>query len=228
MTDAVDTGSTPTDSGTVAPATTAPEAPAATTLAEAAPAAEQTQVQPADKPADEVKTEAKEGETEAKADDKPGAPEEYGEFAMPEGIALDTELGGELKTIAKELNLTQEQAQKLADLGAKQAQKSQASHADALAAARETWANDAKADKEFGGEKFLENMAVAKKAVDAYASKDLKVLLDQTGLGNHPEMIRLFHKVGQTISEDRFDGGRRTPVGAQTTAERLYGTTTKQ
>lgn len=216
MTDSVATESTPTDSGT-------PVVPAAeTTLITSAetPAAEQTNTEaPAEKPAAEAATEAKTKEPQ-------GAPEEYADFTMPEGVTFDAELGGDIKAIAKELNLTQAQAQKLADLGLKHGQKVSSTHAEQLAQARETWANEAKADKEYGGEKFGENMAVAKKAVDAYASAELKDLLNQTGLGNHPEMIRLFHKVGLTISEDRFDGGRSThSAGQQSAAQRLYGNT---
>ncbi len=219
MSDTVETGANPTESGTAAPA-------AETTLITSAetPAAEQTPTEapteaPTDKPAEGT-------ETEAKKDEPQGAPEEYAEFTMPEGVEFDAELGGDIKAIAKELNLTQDQAQKLADLGLKHGQKAASTQVEQLAKARETWANEAKADKEFGGEKFGENMATAKKAVDAYASSALKDLLNQTGLGNHPEMIRLFHKVGQAISEDRFDGGRSAAQGsAQTAAERLYGNT---
>lgn len=217
MSDPVTTESAPIDSGNT------PAAPAAdTTLITSAekPAVEQTNPEaPADKPA--------EGEDPKAKEDKPqGAPEEYADFTMPDGVEFDAELGGDIKAIAKELNLTQEQAQKLADLGLKHGQKLTSTHAEQLAQARETWANEAKADKEYGGEKFGENMAVAKKAVDAYASPELKSLLNETGLGNHPEMIRLFHKVGLTISEDRFDGGRGTHnAGQQSAAERLYGNT---
>lgn len=223
MSDTATTGQTPTDPGTAAPAaepTTLITEPAAT------PAVEQTQTEaPTDKPA-EVDPNAKpEGEAEAKPEDKPaGAPETYEDFTLPEGVTLDAELGTDLKAIAKDLNLPQEQAQKLADLALKHGQKLANTQAEQLAAARNTWANESKADKEFGGDKFEANMAVAKKAADTYASDSLKALLDQTGLGNHPEIIRLFHKVGQTISEDRFDGGRSThSAGQQTAAERLYG-----
>lgn len=223
MSDAATTGQTPTDPGTAAP-TEAAAAPAqGTTLLDgaAAPEGEQQTQQP--DAAAEGSTEAKEGEAEAKPQ---GAPEEYADFSLPEGYTLDAELGGELKTLAKELNLTQEQAQKLADLGAKQSSKFQSVQAEALKAAQETWAAEAKADKDYGGDKFGENIATAKKALDTFGNDALKTMLNETGLGNHPEVIRFFVKAGKAISEDRFVAGDRAPRVADA-ARVLYGNTTK-
>ena len=212
-------GSTPTD-----PTGAAPAAQPATLLADpaaapAAPAAEPAKEAPAtEAPADEPAE-----KSEEKPAEKPVAPAEYEAFKLPEGYTMDEELGGDLKTFAKANNLTQEQAQALADLGAKQAQKFQATQADALAQARTTWEAEAKADKEYGGDKFGENLAVAQKAMAAYASPELKTLLNQTGLGSHPEFIRLMVKAGQAISEDRLDTGRQAPVASKSAADRLYG-----
>ncbi|MGO8944260.1 MAG: hypothetical protein ACLQJ7_11380, partial [Syntrophobacteraceae bacterium] len=45
------------------------------------------------------------------------APSEYAEFTIPEGTTLDEQTATEFKGLAKELDLTQEQAQKLLDFG---------------------------------------------------------------------------------------------------------------
>jgi hypothetical protein len=226
MSDAATTGQQPTDTGTAAPADTTmlTDTTSATTDT---PATEQ-QTQPNNGEQDNPDGKAGES-TETKADDadKPqGAPEEYADFSMPEGVELDAEIGGEFKTLAKELNLSQDAAQKFADLGAKQAQKFAQAQADAMAQARQTWAEEARADKEFGGDKFDENLAHAKKAMDTFGSDELRRLLNETGLGNHPEVLRVFVKAGKAISEDRFVPGERAR-STQTTAQRLYGNTTK-
>lgn len=221
MTDTAVTESTSTDSGT-----TAAQTDATTVLTDSAKTAAPEQQTDA---TTEAKPENGEPAGESDADKSQGAPEEYAEFTMPEGVEFDAELGGDLKSFAKEQNLSQEQAQKLADLGAKQLQKFQALQADAVAQARETWQSEARADKEYGGDKFDESLASAKKAVDAFATPELKTLLNQTGLGNHPELIRFMVRAGQAISEDRFDGGRGvTTSTAQSTAQRLYGNTTSK
>jgi hypothetical protein len=158
-----------------------------------------------------------------KPGDKPaGAPEQYEDFTAPEGVKLDAEVSGEFKSLAKELNLPQETAQKVADLGVKLAQKWQAQQTAALGEAAAKWATDSQADKEFGGDKLQENLATAKKALDTFGSPELKTLLNESGLGNHPEVIRLLFKAGTAISEDRLVAGKSGTTPAATTAQRMF------
>lgn len=149
---------------------------------------------------------------EAKDDTKPeGAPEAYEPFTMPEGVELDTELLGEFSPVLKELNLPQAAAQKVIDFAPKLIEKTTSTVLDAVGMAdRHEWANTAKADKELGGEKFAENLSVAKKAMDAFGTPELRVVLNKTGLGNHPELLRAFYRAGKQISEDAFMPGGKT------------------
>lgn len=133
---------------------------------------------------------------------------EIQDFQMPEGMQLDEELAGELKTFAKEKNLSQEDAQKVADLGVKLLQKQQ----DAFTQVRNDWAEASKTDKEIGGEKFAENLAVANKAIEAFATPEFVKFLQESGLGNHPEMVRAWHRVGKKISEDTLVTGAAAPA----------------
>lgn len=159
----------------------------------------------------------------AKADDKPaGAPEQYEDFKAPDGVKLDTDAAGEFKSLAKELNLSQEQAQKVADQGAKLMQKWQAQQAQQMSETAAKWATDSQTDKEFGGDKLQENLAVAKKALDTFGSPQLKTLLNESGLGNHPEVIRMLFKAGTAISEDRMVGGKTGGAAVETAAQRMY------
>lgn len=130
-----------------------------------------------------------------------GAPEKY-EFKAPDGVTLDTDLVAGLEGIAKDLKLSQADAQRIADLGVKLSQK-HAATADAEAKAQLTeWETQAKADKEFGGTKFAENLGIAKTAMTNFGSPALVEFLNDSGLGSHPEVIRMFLKVGKAISED--------------------------
>lgn len=63
------------------------------------------------------------------------------------------------------------------------------------------WGKDAQADAEIGGDKYAENVAVASKAIEAFGSPELRNLLNESGLGNHPEMIRFAFKAGASLSE---------------------------
>jgi hypothetical protein len=144
-------------------------------------------------------------------------PEAY-DLKMPEGVELDQAATTEFTAIAKELKLDQAAAQKLADIGAKMAQR----QADAHAQLVETWTEQVKTDKEIGGDKLAENLGVARKAIDTFGSPELKALLNSTGLGNHPEVVKLAFKVGKAISEDGFVSG--SPKGNTTNdpAKKLF------
>ena len=160
--------------------------------------------------------------TDAKAGDKPtGAPENYEDFKTPEGVTLNGEVTTEFKTLAKELNLTQESAQRVADLGAKMMQNWASQLTEAIKKMHADWINGTKGDKEIGGDKLDENLAVAKKALDAFGTPELRTLLNESGIGNHPEIIRVFYRAGKAISEERvLTGG--APAPTKTTAQRMY------
>ncbi|MBR0568368.1 hypothetical protein J5J83_19780 [Azoarcus sp. L1K30] len=148
-------------------------------------------------------------------------PDQYADFTFEDGGAIDQELAGDIKATAKDLGLTQAQAQKLADLAAKRTAAANTQQQEMIAKARTEWADQARADSEFGGEALESNLATAKKALDTFGSPELKALLNESGLGNHPEIIRAFYRAGKAISEDRIvtggAGGQRAPD-----ARRLY------
>lgn len=151
-------------------------------------------------------------------DDGAKAPEAY-ELKAPEGVELDKDAVSEFTTLAKELKLSGEHAQKLADIAVKMQQR----HAEAHANTVREWEAASRADKEFGGDAFDTNVAVARKAIDAFGSAELKNLLNSTGLGNHPEVLRAFYKAGKAISETSFvSSGGRAPTGVRDPAKSLY------
>ena len=61
----------------------------------------------------------------------------------------------------------------------------------------EDWGNEMK--KEYGTA-YDEKVGMARRAVRAFGSDQLTDLLNNTGLGNHPEMIRAFAKIGAELS----------------------------
>jgi hypothetical protein len=187
-----DSQAAPADATSTAasPAAASPS-PAATPEASTTPAAS-TDV----KPAEAAKTDD--------ANAKPGEPakEVVYEFKMPDGVELKSEAVDELKATAKEFGLTQEQAQRIADLGVKQAQGFAAQLAEQQKSLTTQWAEETTTDKEIGGDKLSENLGVAKKALDSFGTPALKTLLNQSGLGNHPEVVRFMVKAGKAISED--------------------------
>lgn len=159
-------------------------------------------------------------EAEPKAEEataKVEAPESY-EFVMPEGVEIDEQAAGEFSEIAKELKLPQDQAQKLVDLYAKRVQGQLETHKATV----ESWATAVKADKEIGGDKLPESLSTARKAVETFGTPELKNLLNTTGLGNHPEFVKLMYRAGKAISEDRFVIGGESGAVNTDIARSLY------
>ena len=162
----------------------------------------------------------KEGDGKADADK---TPLEYTDFAVPDGMQIDDALLGQFKPIAQELGLNQDQAQKFVSMYAEKVNADQKAWADQVA----SWADESRSDTEFGGAKFDENLGTAIKAVQAFGSPKMLDLLNTTGLGNHPEMLRFCLRVGAALGEDKT----LTPGAASSrqlsAAEVLYGNSTK-
>ncbi len=160
--------------------------------------------------------EGEQGKTESKPE---GAPETY-EFQQAEGTApIDPQVLEQFAEVAKELNLPQDQAQKMID---KVAPVIQARQAEQIAAVQEQWAETSRADKEFGGDGLNENLATAKKALDTFGTPELRTLLHESGMGNHPEVIRFMVRTGKAISEDRLVVGSAPGQPQAGDAKRFY------
>jgi len=144
---------------------------------------------------------------------KQGAPETYADFKIPEGMELDKGLLEKSIPVLKELNLSQEQAQKLVDLQTQFSTKYAENAAKAWKDTVDKWVGDAKSDKEFGGAKFNDSIVVAKDAINKFGGPGFKEMLDFTGIGNHPEMIRFLVKVGNLAKEDGIFHGSNSGGG---------------
>jgi hypothetical protein len=141
------------------------------------------------------------------------------EFTLPDGFTANEELTGELKALAKENGLSKEVAQKFADLGVKMQQQ----QAEAWQTQVNQWAEQVKADKDLGGEKFEENVALAKKALDKFGGPALKELLEETGFGNHPLIVKAFYNIGKSVSNDTLVVSNGSSMGdAKSTANVLF------
>ena len=150
-------------------------------------------------------------------------PDKY-EIKLPDGSPLDPAIVQEVETYAKANKLTNEQAQAVLN-------RDSATVANFIKSGQEKLKSDAgkfvtelKADPEIGGENFTRSVEVAKRVVDSFATPKLKQILNETGLGNHPEIVRVFAKIGLNMSEDRFvQAGSATVKTERSAADRLFG-----
>lgn len=151
-----------------------------------------------------------------------GAPEAY-DFKPLEGQQFDPEFIKVYSDVAKELDLPQDKAQALIDKISPVLEQRQMAKIEEV---RTGWMEASKIDKEFGGDKLEANLGIAKAALDQFGTPELKELLNASGIGNHPEVIRYFYKVGKATSADTFVGGRKegkgVPQNFNEQAARLY------
>lgn len=149
-------------------------------------------------------------------------PEKY-EFKTAEGQAIEGAFLGEFEGIARELGLSQEQANKVAELGMKMSKDFGVQQEQAMSAASEQWQASVTADKEIGGDKLQENLAIAKKALADFGTPELGELLEKSKLGNHPEVIRFMVRAGKAISQDsKVVTGGVNRTAYETAATRMY------
>ncbi len=145
-----------------------------------------------------------------KPKDAPGAPSEY-EFKPPEGQTLDEGVLDSFSAAARELNLTNDGAQSILD---SVLPKIEEAAKERLDAARAEWKELSRNDKEFGGDAFKTNCAIANTAYDRFCSDEMKSLLIESGFADHPEFVRSFFRIGKAISEDTILAGR-DPIAAE-------------
>jgi hypothetical protein len=149
-----------------------------------------------------------------------GAPEAY-ELALPENTVAPEGFFDAFNPIAKKYNLSQEGAQALLnDLATEIQPKMIALRDSEIAAIKAGWVEQTKSDKEIGGIKFDENVTAAKRALATFSTPEFVQLLDETGVGNHPETIRLFLRLSKSMREDSVIAPDNNP-GTTTREDRL-------
>jgi len=152
--------------------------------------------------------------TEAPAAEAPATEEaaaEYADFTLPDGVEIDASALEAARPIFQELGLDQAGAQKLVDFYATKLGEVAGTIAAQAEALTTEWQGQIKQD---WGAQYDANLAVAAKAVQL-GGPELRDALNETGAGNHPAVIKFFHKIGMTISEDKMDGNTTTTPAAK-------------
>lgn len=164
------------------------------------------------------KQELVKAQEEAKAN---SVPEKY-EIKAPEGMTIDPVAIEKMSPLFKELNLTSVQAQKLVDTYAPivkaQAEAQQKAAMDLWTKETEGWKAEslkqlgADAPKELAfAAKVINKVGTRYKNEDGSEGNKLRDVLQETRVGNHPEITKLFIQIGKLLSEDSFVEPNRTP-----------------
>ena len=147
-------------------------------------------------------------------DQKPAqaAPEAYEPFDVEGQQFTEAQLEGFAAT-AKELGLSQENAQKML---AAMVPTARQYLVDDLKAKSQEWASLSEKDPEIGGANFKANVGVANQALKQFATPEFTALLRGSGLGAHPEVVRVFYRIGKAMQQDHgVTGSASAPAGAR-------------
>lgn len=172
-----------------------------------------------------VKTEDLEGSNKnpdegSDVEQKPSTPEvvkDDAQFKLPEGMKLDEGKMKSFISLAKEFKLTQEQAQKLVDFDAASIKASE----EAFHKMQEGWKADTL--KELG-ENAEQKLGEAVQAYKQFGDDEFVKLMKDTGLENHPAVVRVFRNIGSKIATDKTVPATSNGVkSSKTVQEILYG-----
>jgi hypothetical protein len=144
-------------------------------------------------------------------------PEKY-ELAM-EGVSLDPKLISEAEPIFRELGLSNKQANALLPIAPKLMDHAQTvlmdQMIDAGAKQRKAWLDAFAADPEIGGGRRSETERLASKGMEIMGfgkNHPFRVALNESGFGNHPDMIRLLRRIGSTAGSSEGNAGGELPA----------------
>ena len=148
------------------------------------------------------------------------AEKNYENWALPEELKEQEENFVSFKQLAQELNLPLESAEKLMQWQLKQTQSSQQIAAAVKEQILQKWRSQT---PELLGPAYGREIARTLSAVDRFGGEELRLLLQATGLADHPVIVKTFQQIAKQISEDVSVGGIVQKTQDKTFAEALYG-----
>lgn len=146
------------------------------------------------------------------------------EIKQADGSLLDAAQAEKIVSFAKENKLSSAQAQAIYDRENAAVTAFATEQENQYNERKSQWVDAVKNDKEIGGDNFKTNITNASNVLKKFASPEFIKTLDDTGLGNHPELIRIFSRIAKTMQPDSFVHGSSIQQGKSIT-EVLYDKT---
>ncbi len=146
------------------------------------------------------------------------------QIRWPEDLSVSQQAQTAFLEMARTLQLSVQQAQQLVDLEARLSRENAQEQSRRQQEQVRQWGEQL---QQFYGPQWEEAISLAVRAADTFGGPELRALLEETGLGNHPVIVRTFNEIGKRISEDFSAGGSESSGTDKTFAEALYGTMKK-
>lgn len=154
---------------------------------------------------DSSESDSKSKDDEEKTDQEKDKSTDKYELKVAKESLLSKDQVQEIEAYARKQGFSNDQAQALLNREETLLSAYKESLHTEFEATAKKWTEDLKSDKEIGGDNFSKSVEIAKRVVDRFATESFKKSLNETGFGNHPELVRTFVKIGQAMSEDTFE-----------------------
>ena len=154
-----------------------------------------------------------------KEGDEEGWNQVYNRLGRPEKAdGYDFDLGdgeqspdvADFKNVAHQLGLTNDQAKTMLGIYNQISENDLAEEQEQFEQMNVEYLQDIQ--KEWGDD-FNKNSELARRAFQNFASEELMDVMKETGLSNHPEVLKTFARIGQVLSEDNILPGTRGAIG---------------
>ena len=151
----------------------------------------------------------------------PVVPEAYDfKASIPEGVEVDEALTKDFSEVARSMNLTNEQANTMAQFGFKYGEQIANAVREQYSAEVTKWGEAAKAEMGANFEKVMSTAGAGIEAVEKVVP-GIRQALNETGAGNRIEVIKAFEMLGQLVQADpgkmvNAGGTMDQPKGATT------------
>lgn len=168
-------------------------------------------------------------DTSPGTDTQPGtdsvSPPDYTSLTLPEGMIVDDNLFGEFKAEAAEAKLDPDSAQKFLAIGHKLLTAQNEANLATFTATQNQWLAEVNAFPEFtGAEAREQSLASIGRVLDEFGTPEVRQLMDLTGAGNNPAMVRMLLNISKALNEGMPTPQGRPAIqaGPKSLGDRLY------
>lgn len=161
----------------------------------------------------------------------PVVPEAY-TIALPKESPIGADVLAKVSELAKGLSVTDSaHVQSIVDLIHGEAVAVMDAQQSALKQGGALWqahvarlAAEALADTDIGGtpERLTQHVMKAQAVLKQYGSPEFAAMLEETGFGSHPALIKLLAKVNDSLGDDRLIQGEAPKPKPKTAAQAIY------
>jgi hypothetical protein len=143
------------------------------------------------------------------------------EIKASDGSPVDAATADKIASFAKEQGLSPAQAQAIYNRETAAVTAFSAEQEKQYNERKSQWVETLKNHKEIGGQHFEKNIQAAHIAMKQFATPEFIKTLEDTGLGNHPNLVEVFYNISKAMADDKYVPAGR-PTDKKTLAAVMY------